>query len=344
MSLAARAARHASRTPHLKRGLASLAYTVSGDLALSAQRVDAPKSVGADAVSLKWLAAGVDAIDFTKSARTASSGVAGTEGVAIVQEIGSSVSGISVGDRVIPIKAGVGTWCETSVVPAASVAPVAPDTRVEIAATLSASPVTALCLLRGYGDLAPGDVVVQNCASSAVGTAVVQIAHAMGLRTVSLVRESMADYAPTVERLKLMGGDVVIGDAHLKSAGFKAVMSDLPKPKLGINGSPDAAACKAVMSLLGSEGTIVSYSPGVPQAGASKKLKLKHEAFDVTQWLEQADRSEVENVVGELTKLVESGGLTAWLQRVPFGELPKAVEKGAPLRRKIVAIMDGGSA
>lgn len=349
MSLAARFARQALRAPPLRRrDLSSLAYAVSvsggGGPSLSAQQLSPPQSVAADSVSLKWLAAGVDAIDFTKSARAAASGVCGTEGVAVVQEVGSGVRGLSVGDRVIPVKAGVGTWCEASVVPAASVAPVPSATRLEIAATLSASPVTAVCLLRSFGGLSAGDVVVQNCGSSAVGTAVVQIAAAMGLRTVSLVRERATDYAPTVERLKLMGGDVVIGEAHAKSAGFKAVMADLPKAKLGINGSPDAAACKAVMGLLGAEGTIVSYAPGVPQAAGSKKLKLKHEVFDVAEWLDQAERADVEKVVSELAMLVEEGRLTAWLQRVPFGELPKAVETGAPLRRKLVAIMDGASA
>lgn len=216
--------------------------------------------------------------------------------------------------------------------------PISAPTRMELAATLTASPFTALRLISDFASLAPGDVILQNEASSAVGTAVVQIAAALGFRTVSLVRESMMDYAPTVERLKLMGGDVVIGESYANSAGFKSVMADLPAPKLALNGSPDAESAATMVSLLSGNATVVSYPPGIPSSVVAND-KLKAETFSLSDWLENADRKDVESMVSVLTDLVEQEKLTAWLQRVPFEDLPAAVQRGTMLRRKLVAIM-----
>ncbi len=120
-------------------------------------------------------------------------------------------------------------------------------------------------------------------------------------------------------------------------------MDDLPKPKLGINGSPDKASGELVMRLLGAGSSVVSYAPGVPNAKLARKLKVKQEVFVLADWLDRAERSEVEGMVAELTDLVEGEKLTAWLKRVPFAELAAAVERGAPVRRKLVAIMDSGN-
>lgn len=203
------------------------------------------------------------------------------------------------------------------------------DIRVELAATLSA-PLTAMRLL---AEAKPGDVVLQNAASGPVGTAVVQIARVMGVSTVSLVAESMTEYAPTVERLKLMGGDVVIGESYATSAGFKAVLDDLPAPKLALNGAQDAAA---LLALTPKGATVVSYSP---HSVAEHKDGVKTDSFSLAEWLDATDAHTVESMLVALTDLMRQEKLTGWLQRVPFEKLPNAVERGTMLRRKLVAIM-----
>lgn len=213
------------------------------------------------------------------------------------------------------------------------------DIRVELAATLSASPFTAYRLLRDFVSLSPGDVIMQNAASSPVGTAIVQLAKAMGVQSISVVKTNSGDYSATVERLKLMGGDVVIGEAYVNTEGLKQVMNDMPKPRLVINGG-DKSCCSLLASLGCEDSAMVTYCPGIADTAALKSKKMGNLSFSLGKWLEQADRTEVEAMVTELTNMISEGELTAWLQRVKFDDLPAAIQQGGMTNRKLVAIMD----
>lgn len=236
------------------------------------------------------------------------------------------------------LQTSLGTWRESGTVNESQVIRVPNTMRLELAATLSASPFTALRLLSDYGSLSPGDVVVLNNASSAVGTAVVQIANALNLKTISLVHEASADYAPTVERLKLMGGDVVVEESLAASDALDLVLSDMPTPKLGLNGG-DADSCALLARLVGKGGTVVTYCPGVSSDSAITPRGLAAESFSLPSWLESNDRSDVEAMVAQLTNMIEEGKLTAWLQRVKFSDLPAAIHVGGMTQRKLVALM-----
>lgn len=214
--------------------------------------------------------------------------------------------------------------------------------RLELAATLSASPFTAYRILRDFVTLSPGDVILQNAGSTPVGTAIVQLAKAMGVQTISLVNTSSADYAPTVERLKLMGGDVVIGEPYVSTHGFQQVLSDMPKPSLIINGG-DEASCATLAALAPEGSTVVTYCPGVVDTAALTSKSCKPTTFSLPDWLEQTDRAQVQNMVIDLTNMIESGQLTAWLQRVKFDQLPAAIQQGGMVNRKLVAVMDAQS-
>lgn len=209
---------------------------------------------------------------------------------------------------------------------------------LELAATLSASPFTAFRLLSDFGSLTPGDVVVHNNASSPVGTALVQIAKSMGIKTISLVDEKSTEYSASVERLKLMGSDVVVDEAFATSAEFKSVLSDMHPPKLGINGS-SGDSCSIVAKLVGSGSTVVTYCPGESDDATIKAKGLAPASFSLPAWLNASDRAHVDGMVAELVKMIEEGKLTGWLQKVKFDELPYAIDKGGMMRRKLVTIM-----
>lgn len=204
---------------------------------------------------------------------------------------------------------------------------------------MSNSPCTALRLLSDFGDLKPGDVIVQNAGGSPVGTAIVQLGRARGLRVVSIVSEAGPDYAPTVERLKLLGSEVGIGEEYLDSKGIRAVMADMPKPKLALNGGT-AAMCARLASILPEGTKVVTYCPGIEDSASLRSAKLTGKSFSMGEWLRTADRASVEGMIGELTKMMEGGSLTAWLQRVKFDDLPHAIAEGGVTRRKLVAIME----
>lgn len=72
--------------------------------AVAAQQINVPDTVSAGQVRVSWLAAGIDPIDFSAGTKTAPNGASGTEGVAVVDAVGSGVTTVKEGDVVIPIK------------------------------------------------------------------------------------------------------------------------------------------------------------------------------------------------------------------------------------------------
>lgn len=234
---------------------------------------------------------------------------------------------------------GLGTWREACEVEADRVMRVPSSVRTELAATLPGSPCTAMRLLSDFGSLREGDVVVHSAGGSAVGTALVQMGSARGLRMVSIVSEKSRDYAPTVERLKLLGAEVAIGESYLKTAGMQAVMEDLPPPKVAFHGS-SPQACAAMASLLPKGCTVVTYCPGVVDSTALQQNGLSESSFSLADWLQNSDREHIEHMVHSVAEMMETGSMKGWLQRVKFEDLALAIEQGGKTQRKLVAIMD----
>lgn len=234
---------------------------------------------------------------------------------------------------------GLGTWREASEVSVEDVVPIPSDLRMELAATLPGSPCTALRLLTDFETLGEGDVVLHSAAGSAVGTALVQLGQMRGLRMVSIVSETSRDYAPTVERLKLLGSEVAIGEPYLDSNGFRAVMADLPAPKMAFHGASQQV-CAAIAPVLRKSCPVVTYCPGTVDSGALTKAGLTEKTFSFAKWLTQASREDIQRMVLEVAGLMQDGALTGWLQRVKFDDLPTAIRQGGTTRRKLVAMMD----
>lgn len=100
-------------------------------------------------------------------------------------------------------------------------------------------------MLEAFVDLQPGDAVVQNGATSAVGRAVIQLCRARGVRTLNLMRDRPG-WDEDAARLQALGADVVAREADAKAA---AAAAGLPAPALGLNcvgGSSALAVSKLV--------------------------------------------------------------------------------------------------
>lgn len=140
--------------------------------------------------------------------------IAGREGVGVVDALGEGAVGLAVGDHV-RFPGEEGAWCEYACAPVGDLLLVPSDVSIEQAAISFINPPTAYCLLREMVDLAPGSWVVQNAGNSAVGLSVIQMARAMGMKTISQVRR-----AELIEPLKAMGADhvVVEGSGWAKTA------------------------------------------------------------------------------------------------------------------------------
>ncbi|XP_040085750.1 enoyl-[acyl-carrier-protein] reductase, mitochondrial isoform X4 [Oryx dammah] len=115
--------------------------------------------------------------------------VGGNEGVGQVVAVGSSVTGVKPGDWVIPANPGLGTWRTEAVFGEEELITVPSDIPLQCAATLGVNPCTAYRMLVDFERLQPGDSVIQNASNSGVGQAVIQIAAALGLRTINVLRD-----------------------------------------------------------------------------------------------------------------------------------------------------------
>ena len=177
--------------------------------------------------------------------------VAGREGVGVVEALGPKVAGVTAGDRV-RFPGEDGAWQEFAIARADKLLRAPAETPIEQAAISFINPPTAYCLLREMIDLRPGDWLVQNAGNSAVGVSVVQMAKAMGVRTISQVRRENL-----VEPLRAMGADQVVleGSGWAKQA---QELTDGAPVRLALNSIGGKSAIDQIKAL-GAGGTQVTF-------------------------------------------------------------------------------------
>ncbi len=259
-------------------------------------------------------------------------GVPGVEGVAVVEELGSCVEQLCVGDRVL-LPHGVGTWREANNIPADALHIVPPEVPVEQAAMLKINPATALRMLEDFVQLKPGDWVVQNAANSGVGQSVIQLARDMGLRMLNFVRRP-----ELVDALKNAGADAVLLDEGDPGEQIHAALGDATI-RLGFNAVGGESALRVAGSL-SQGGTIVTYG-----AMARKPLKIPNgmlifddltwRGFWVSRWYrEGSTREERAAMFSRFFKLAASGALHTKVERIyPLEETAAALTHAAQGRR-----------
>jgi NADPH:quinone reductase-like Zn-dependent oxidoreductase len=178
--------------------------------------------------------------------------VVGNEAVGMVLKVGAGVHNVKVGDRVTPPLYSF-TWRERMTIPAAGLFALPDDADIQQLAMLRINPPTAALLLSEFVDLQPGDWVVQNCANSGVGRAVIAIAKGRGFRTVNFVRrpEQVVD-------VEAAGGDIVLVDEGHATERVQDMIGDAIV-RLALDGiSGDATA--RLVSALSLGGKLVNYA------------------------------------------------------------------------------------
>lgn len=229
----------------------------------------------------------------------------GAEGVGRVADVGSGVRSLTTGERVIVLARD--NWCQRRKVPAAQVLQVPAAADVLQLAMLKVNPATALLMLRSYVQLQPGDWLIQDAANSGVGTNLIRLARADGVRTVNVVRRD-ALVAP----LQAIGADVVVVDGPDLAERVRAATGGAPI-KLAI----DAVGGELVMRLadcLAEGGTVVNYGllSGQPcMLGAHQTIfkGITLTGFWLGGRLPKMARPELEQLYGELALRVASGEL-----------------------------------
>lgn len=229
---------------------------------------------------------------------------AGMECAATVLE--SRSGEFSPGDEVIPI-ARSGAWATHIVTSAENLIHIPGGIDPLQAAMLKVNPATAWLLLHHFETLQKGDWVALNAANSGVGQCVIQLAAAVGVRTLCFVRNPAL--AP---ELRSLGADAVFEDSP---EGFKQALETFSdtRAKLAFNAVGGESALR-LMKLLENGGTHITYG-----AMARKPLTipngllifgdLRFRGLWVTKWMKETPRDEVQAVYGELAARLLDGTL-----------------------------------
>jgi tumor protein p53-inducible protein 3 len=132
------------------------------------------------------------------------SDILGLECAGEIAALGTGVSGVQVGDRVMALLAG-GGYAELVAVPVWHTMPIPNGMSWEHAAAIPEVFITAYLTLAILGRLEPGEVALIHSAASGVGTAAIQIVHELGAHALATSRNA--------ERLTLpqeLGADGIV--------------------------------------------------------------------------------------------------------------------------------------
>jgi len=236
------------------------------------------------------------------------------------------VTHVSPGQRVLMMSRE--NWAQRKVIKAGEAVPITVDADPLQLAMLKINPATAWFMLTRYRELAAGDWLIQNAANSGVGTNLIGLARARGVRTVNVVRR--ADLiAPLEER----GADVVLVDGADLAERVRSAIGDGNLP-LAI----DAVAGDATGRLaacLREGGVVVNYGLLSEQPCAVDAHEIVFRGITLTgfwlvKFLTTMSGEDRTALYGELAERVASGELTVDVEAVyPIEEIQSALEHAA---------------
>jgi len=275
--------------------------------------------------------ADINAIEGKYPGRREVPAVPGFEGAGVVVEVGADVSTITKGARVI-LPHNIGTWREALAVKASDLVAVPPELEPVHAAMLKINPMTAWRLLHDYVDLARGDWLIQNAANSAAGRAVIQIAHELGFKTVSVVRR-----AELIDELRAEGGDVVLVDGEKLRDEVKTATSGAAI-HLGLNSVGGDSALR-LANCLAFGGTLVSFGamslqPLKIPTGLLIFKDLRFRGIWINKWYDDATVQERMEAFKPLFEMARRGLLKTKIEKIyPIDEAKAAVAHAMQSKR-----------
>lgn len=258
----------------------------------------------------------------------------GAEGVARVSKVGSGVTGIKEGDRVL-FPRGASTWLTRSKMKADGLFALPANTDPQQLSMLMVNPPTAYLMLTEYVALKKGDWVIQSAGNSAVGRAVIAIAKKLGIHTVSVVRRP-----ELIDELKKLGADVVLVEGPDLA---KRVSEATSKAKIML--ALDSVGGPGLMALndcLANGGTLVAY--GVMSGGPGpfftapnifRDLTLK--GFWLLNWFNRNSPERVLEVQKQMASWIADGTIYTPVEATyPLDQSAAAISHAAKGTGKIL--------
>ncbi|MGA2051970.1 MAG: 2-enoyl thioester reductase domain-containing protein [Opitutales bacterium] len=250
--------------------------------------------------------------------------IAGREGVGEVVAVGADTVGLRIGD-LVRMPENAGAWREAVVAKADEFFPIPPGVPVEQAAQAFINPPTAWRLLYDFVPLQPGDWLIQNAGTSAVGIVVAQLARHFGWRVVSVVR----DVAATA-RLQVAGAAAVVAEdsGYEKDPGALTGGAPLKLALNGIGGESAGRLCRAVAP----GGVVVTYG-GItsdPMRFPTRYLIFNDivlRGFWMDLWARTHSREQLEVFWRQMLELLQAGVIEQPVAtRYPLAEWRTAIE------------------
>ena len=252
--------------------------------------------------------------------------VAGAEGVGRVTAVGPGVDQTLIGATVVLLPTyRHGTWATHVVADSADIVAVPDGIDTLQLAMVGINPMTALLLLRNFGDPArPGRWIGQTAGNSAVGEYLIKLARRFGWKTVSIVRREAA-----AEMVRSWGADrVVIDDGNLKSQLAQALGgAELDLVVDSIGGSPT----RELVHHLRFGGTLVTYAVLSGHTDSADILDLigRHvnwTGFWEINWLRRTEPAIVQDAYHDVVDLVADGTLSSRIDRtMPLADWREAI-------------------
>jgi len=239
----------------------------------------------------------------------------GAEGTGRVLAVGPGENESLVGARVLLLPTyRHGTWATHLIADTTDIVVVPDDIDTVQLAMVGINPMTALLLLRNYGDPSmPDRWIGQTAGNSAVGEYLIKLAQRFGWKTVSVVRREAA-----AELVRSWGGDrVVIDDENLESN----LAESLSDAELDIVvDSVGGPAARQLAHHLRFAAQLVSYAALSGQSASVSVLELignhvNWTGFWEINWLRRTDIEVVHSAYRELVALVADGTLSARVAR-----------------------------
>ncbi len=264
----------------------------------------------------------------------------GAECIGSVTAVGSAVSDLKPGDRVISMQRE--NWVQRRRIKAADAIKVRGDIPVAQAAMLRINPPTALLLLEDVVSLKAGDWVIQNGANSAVGKILIGLARDKGLRTINVVRR--IELAPM---LKEWGADQVIEDGpDLAARIAKAIGGEKVRYAIDCVGGD---AVHRLADAVADGGTVCNYGGLSGEACQMPSHALIYRGLNLTgfllgRFLAKRDRAQVVAIYDRLAERIKQGSIDVPVEKIyPIEQIAEAVGHAAAYRRagKILVAPNG---
>lgn len=253
------------------------------------------------------------------SARTTLPFVPGFEGFGTVTRIGTGVTTLKVGDRVVPIGAS-GLWQEYLIRPSEWCFALPEDIGETDAATCYVNPLTALQLIEAlrthFGSL-DGRRIGVTAAGSAIGGMLMRLLAGEGADTIGIVRS-----ARSAERLATeVPGHIVLGDeSHVPQLRLDAI----------IDAVGGAFAGDLIQRTLEPGGAFIQYGAlsgvPVPQAAIQARPDIRFSFLWLRTWVHSAGRPAIEAAFARSFEGLRSGLFSSRIAEIyPLSRLDAAL-------------------